>query len=146
MFSRIKKLKPTVPAKIGLSIFLYFFIIMILNVLTFSNIWIDFLSPYPQPPGHITGDLFVYIIGLLYILLGIAGMLVFFITERNAPFVLQLFLFFTGLTGLITIFDIKSAVGNQLMFKVMDLVWALLSIAGVVLLQWDNGRKKQIKP
>lgn len=139
----MKKLKFKMTTKIGLFITLYFISILALQTLTYRNSYIDFLSPYPQPSGHITGDIAAFGIGLVYFLLGIAGIIVFYFSKRNTPHVIQIFLFLTSLSGLLSVANIHSSEGKQTEFYALDILLGIVGIFGIIMLQiWSDNEEK----
>lgn len=135
MLSKIKGLKTNKPTKIGLLISLYFLLILVLQSFTYRNLYVDFFSPYPQSSGHITGDIAAFGIGLVYLILGIVGIIVFYISKINTPFILQMFLFLTSFNGLLSLTNIHSADRNKIIFYTADILWGIIGVIGIVLLQ-----------
>ncbi len=142
MFSKIKHLKINRTSKIGLYITLYFLILLILQELTYRNVYIDFISPYPQPPGHITGDIAFFGIRLIDLLTGLTGLIVFYYSKRNTPLMIQIFLFLTGLSGLLAIGNLPTTEREKVIFYTADIILGTIAFIGIILLQV---KKEQIR-
>jgi hypothetical protein len=111
---------------------------LVLQGLTYRNSYIDLFSPYPQATGDITGDTLAFGIGFTYFILGTGGIIVFSFSKINTPFLLQIFLFFTSFSGLISITYILSVDSNKVLFYAVDILWGIIGVIGIILLQIKN--------
>lgn len=145
MIKKIKNFKLNKTDKIGLFISLYFITILILSALTYRNVYLDFLSPYPQNSGHISGDIAAFGIELFFILLGVVGLFVLLYSKRQTTVVFQVFLFLTSLSGISAITNLQTVDRNQVIFYALDIFWGIIGIIGIILLQINHSNKEKNK-
>lgn len=96
--------------------------------------FIHFLSPYPLMVGHITGDVFANLSGILIITTGLIGFVIFCLTRYKKLLGLQILLFLTILYCWLNLFLLFV---NPIYFNVLELViniiFGLLCIIAILI-------------